>query len=322
MYSISIIDPLDRAWNGMVARLFKPFQAGKWFALGFSAWLAQLLSGSGFPSFSSGDMKGLKEIYSPLRDAWIAYSSIIIPVLAVGTLILIVFVFTLLWLTSRGSFMFLRNVVDDTGEVSKPWHEYRAEGNSLFFWQVGYSIIACTIMIALSIAIIFLILPFISGEQPASAATNMSTIFIGGMIGLIFFAAVMVLLVITTLLFDCVVPLMMKHRIRCSEAWFMLLPLLKQHAGTFILYLLFRLALYIGAAMLIGIMVILTCCCLLFLMIIPYINAVVLLPISVFFRLYSIEFLRGFGENFDVFTKAPPDNELPAGDTADIPSPS
>ena len=39
---ISFTNPYNRAWLRMKSALFGPLDLGKWFALGFTAWLAQL----------------------------------------------------------------------------------------------------------------------------------------------------------------------------------------------------------------------------------------------------------------------------------------
>ena len=45
----------DSAWERMVVILFRPFDLGKWFVIGFSAFLAGLLQGgNGFSSYTSG----------------------------------------------------------------------------------------------------------------------------------------------------------------------------------------------------------------------------------------------------------------------------
>ena len=52
---ISCVTPVDRAWNRMVAMLFKPFEIGKWFALGFTAWLARLTAPQHAPENNTPD---------------------------------------------------------------------------------------------------------------------------------------------------------------------------------------------------------------------------------------------------------------------------
>lgn len=50
------IAPTSRAFGRMTTILFRPFDLGKWFVLGFSAWLATLLDGGG--SSSNLDFSG------------------------------------------------------------------------------------------------------------------------------------------------------------------------------------------------------------------------------------------------------------------------
>ena len=52
--TISVSDPVESAWMGTKKILFQPFDIGKWFALGFSAWLATLLEGGGSFNFNGG----------------------------------------------------------------------------------------------------------------------------------------------------------------------------------------------------------------------------------------------------------------------------
>lgn len=322
-FPISITNPMDRAWNGMVARLFRPFQLGKWFALGFSAWLAMLMNGIGFPTYNVSDMNTFKAIQTPVLEFWTAYSSLIIPIVGIAISLMVLIGLVLLWVSARGTFMFLKNVVDDQTEVGEHWRAYRHEGNSLCLWVIGYTIVAFLLIAALIFGFIMLLWPFmshdISGER-AFGASMIATMITGGICLMV---VVMLIAIVHMFLIDFVAPLMMKHGITTNEAWMLLIGLMKRHPGTFVLYALFRIVLNIGVTILIGLLIVMTCCCFLFLMIIPYINAVVTLPILVFLRLYSIEFLRAFGDDFDVFTTGTLRDVVPPPDTAPgIPSPS
>jgi hypothetical protein len=44
---VSVIDPISPAIQRVKDILFKPFNLGKWFVIGFCAWLAYLGSGGG-----------------------------------------------------------------------------------------------------------------------------------------------------------------------------------------------------------------------------------------------------------------------------------
>jgi hypothetical protein len=73
------------------------------------------------------------------------------------------------------------------------------------------------------------------------------------------------------------------------------------------LYLLFQIVMSIVIAILVLAVVIATCriaCCL---MVLPYVGTVVLLPMLVFERSYSLYYLAQFGPAYAVFPPLPPD---------------
>jgi hypothetical protein len=91
---------------------------------------------------------------------------------------------------------------------------------------------------------------------------------------------------------------------KCLEAWGELGSLLRAHAGSFVLYLLMQIVLSMAIGMLVLVVVLVTCCIAGCFLAIPYIGTVLLLPVLVFQRAYSLHFFAQFGPAFDVF---PPD---------------
>src|SRR5256885_8154569 len=84
---------------------------------------------------------------------------------------------------------------------------------------------------------------------------------------------------------------------RCSpgEAARRLLQLVLDEPAPFILFILFMIALWIGWIMVGCLVTCLTCC----LAALPYIGTVIVLPVPVFFRSFSLLFLRQFGSDWD-----------------------
>jgi hypothetical protein len=281
----------------MITRLFKPFLPGKWMALGFCAWLAGMMSG-GIGGFSGVDPTSMASVTEDGAELWHEYGALIVIGGIAVFIVAIVLMVLFLWLSSRGKFMLLRNALDDTVAIKEPWHAYRTQAHSLFLWQLGFYAVGIATLTALTAATTLLVWPSLTGDAWSVLSMGVVTV---GVIGILTVSAGFMLTQI--LLDDFIVPLMMKHGFRATEAWTRFLPVFKQHAGTMALYLLFRLALLFGAVMAIGIVGIFTCCCLYFLLALPYINAVVLLPVSLLFRLYSVEFLRQFGDAFDVMAE-------------------
>jgi hypothetical protein len=54
--AVSVLEPVGQAIEKVKEILFKPFDLGRWFVIGFCAWLACLDQGGGF-NFNIGRMK-------------------------------------------------------------------------------------------------------------------------------------------------------------------------------------------------------------------------------------------------------------------------
>ncbi|MDB6147519.1 MAG: hypothetical protein JWO45_1183, partial [Spartobacteria bacterium] len=96
------------------------------------------------------------------------------------------------------------------------------------------------------------------------------------------------------------------YRQRCSasEALRVVLRLIGENVGVFILFGLFAIVLFM-AALMIGLLAMCATCCLAAL---PYIGTVILLPVYVCLRAFSLFFLRQFGPEYDVWAMlAPPE---------------
>jgi hypothetical protein len=76
--------------------------------------------------------------------------------------------------------------------------------------------------------------------------------------------------------------------------------------GVFILYFLFQIVLAMAIGVIVFGAVIITCCIAGCLMLLPYLGTVLLLPVLIFKRCYSLYFLAQFGRDYDVFPPEPP----------------
>ena len=305
---ISVLDPIGVAIEKTSTMLFKPFDFAKWFTIGFCAWLVTLCQGGGFnfnfnSPFGNTNRGGIsfervqEFVLSHLTMIIVIGSSIFIVSIAVG----IVF----LWLSSRGNFMFLSCVAQNKAEVKLPWHKYRQEGNSLFLFRLVVSVISF---------FVFIILAGIAGGLIFTFRKNgmdMTVLLVGGLIalGVVVLPVGLLFSVFIKSTLDFVVPIMYLHRITCTQAWGRLWELLKNNIGKFLLYFLFQIVIgmAIGAITLAAMLV--TCCCAACIMAIPYIGTVLMLPLLVFMRSYSLCYLRQYGSDFDAYpaTEIPPE---------------
>lgn len=298
--SISYSHPLSLGWKRMKKALFQPFDINKWFRIGFTAWLAGLTDCNGG---SGGNNTGTKHNdwdeffrFPEIAKDWLLDNPLWFNLIIIGIILLFIIFSVITWISARGKFMFLFNVANEKSEISKPWHNYRKEGNSLFLWNffVGWLFIA--------LLILFFIHCFQSAKELYYGDLPEVIIFWSvARLVLIFLSGIIIYGYISLFLKDFVVPIMYKNKIGVLRGWGVFLSLFGKNFFTFIIYGLFIFVLGIAVVVAVIFLALITCCIGLLLLAIPYIGAVIMLPVSYFFRAFSIEFLAQFGPNFNVF---------------------
>jgi hypothetical protein len=305
---IAYLEPFERAWERMKLALFRPFDLHKWFVVGFNAFLAGLAESrnGSVGERGRGDMS-FREFLDLPNKAWAWLTSHPGWFIAIGILALVVIAIaiTLLWLSSRGKFMFLDNVVHNRAEIAKPWREFRKEGDSLFLWRLAFGFVA----IAIFVAFIVFFFAGARGLYEAGFEDRMPVLLLVGL-GLTFLLLLIVIGYISLFLNDFVVPIMAKDRITTVAAWRRFLQLLGRHPLAFILYGIIIFVLYILFVIVVIVAGVVTCCIGWLLLVIPYIGTVVTLPVWYAFRTFSLEFLAQFGTEYRLFP-APAESPAP-----------
>jgi hypothetical protein len=307
---IQFIEPLSQGISRMRKDLFNPLDIPKWFVIGFTAFLAGLLDG-GFPGTMGMNFQKHPNIdveavlYFPQRAwQWLANHPGWAILIAIMVFLAFVIGIIITGLGSRGKFMFLDNVVHGQARVMAPWYEYKKEGNSFFLCNLIWGAIVLAIIIA------YISYCFISLQSVYESSGNGRALIVPVILaGLGFFIISIINLFLYAILKDFVVLIMYKDRISTPAAIQKFLPLF---FSQFLYFLGYELFLFCLLPLVIIVIVIAGCCtcCLGFLILmIPYINAVVLLPISYALRAFSIEFLEQFGPEYHIFPR--PEINLP-----------
>jgi hypothetical protein len=297
------VEPVEHALEHVKRLLFRPFNLQKWFIIGFCAWLAHWGEGGVGGSFniprsgrSSGGGGNLGAEFEHAKNYVLSNLSWIVPLLVVLVLLSIAIGLVVLWLKSRGQFMFLHCVALDRAEIVEPWRQYSREGNSLFLFRVCLSLASSVLVLPL-LALIAILVAKMVGAGMANATGVLLVI----VLALVLVTIALVVGIVAKLTADFVVPIMYLRHSSCLDAWKEFWPLLSGHAGRFVLYLLFLIVLGIAISTMVLVVILITCCLAGCLMAIPYLGAVVLLPITMFRQSYSLFFLAQFGPEYDVF---------------------
>ncbi len=301
---IEIFAPFGEAFEITKKILFQPFDIGKWFVIGFAAWLATMFSGGSFnfrQPFGNADWD-LKARTNEASASLEHMPPWVIPLMIGGGLFVLAIIVLLLWLNARGRFMFTDCIVRNRGAIAEPWREYHTEGNRYFVVQLVITF--CSMVIFGGLALLFVL-----GWHWNNPLLPLAMIILFGVA--FFLAAVVVGLIVKFM-----VPVMYRQRCEAMTAFRAVWELIAANPVSFLLFLLFYIVLYIAAAMIGCIAACATCC----VAAIPYIGTVLLLPLVMFLFTYPLCFIRQFGDPYDVWAVVRP-AELPPAAPASPPLP-
>jgi len=308
---VSVIDPIGPAIERVKTILFRPFSLERWFVIGFCAWLAYLGQRGGgggggggphgmgnTPTDMHGGIESAKEFLVG-NLYWIVPVAVLVLAIVIGLALLVV------WLRSRGQFMFLYCVAQNKAEVKNPWRQFRAHGNSLFAFRVAFGIIVFVVMAVLAGlgGMVFYV-------SWAHSDFNAASIIAMIVCGLLFVAAGIAAGIVAKFTRDFVVPIMYLHTPSVVQGWHILLDLFSLNKARFIGYLLFQIVVWLAVSSIVVAGICVTCCCALCILLIPYIGTVLLLPLLVFQQGYVLYYLAQYGPPFNTIA---PEVIPPAG---------
>ncbi|MFO1458416.1 MAG: hypothetical protein U1G08_03340 [Verrucomicrobiota bacterium] len=303
-----VFSPLSAAWEHMLRLLFRPFDPTRWLVVGFTAWLATLgrmgtsfggrAPGSGTQGKTSFDVEGL---WSEARD-WIQENwAWLLPVALAALVLGFALYLLMLWLSSRGEFQFYHNVSTGRAEVAAPWRAYRNHGNSLFLFRLVLSLTGLLCILPLIAAGGWSAVALFDGRADRAMPVALFSLAI-----LLLLVVSLVWAVISKLTRDFVVPVMAMRTLSCRAAWGVFGSLMASDPVNFLMYFLFQILLWVGVGIALVAAVLLTCCIAACFLAIPYVGTVLLLPVFVFFRSYSLHFLAQYGPEWNSLSVPPP----------------
>lgn len=295
---VSVLESFGAAFGKTADILFRPFDLQKWFVLGFCAWLATFGDGGGRINIGGPHQQPVGQELNHLKDRILENLPVVISVAAVVFVLVVALALVLMWLRSRGQFMFLHGVARNVGEVVEPWKRYAQQANSLFLFYIVLGLVGLAVTLLLVVPLILTIATFTESDFRllAPPAVFLSVGLVLGLIGLI-----IAMTVVGVLTKDFVVPIMYVQGCSVTEGWKRFWPLCRSHPGTFMLFILILIVINIAITLLVMLLIVMTCCVAACILIIPYIGTVALLPVLVWRRAYSALLLAQFGREYDVF---------------------
>lgn len=338
--SVSVISAASSAWDRMVRVLFQPFDFVKWLILGFCAFLAFLFEGGGGGS-GGGDFSGRSSPggrggglgnrqfadlqRNPVAEArealasgeqWIQANVPLTVVIAAGVILLVLLLVALtvlvLWLNSRGKFMFLDGIVHNRGAVIEPWRRFKSLANSLFWFRLVFGVLSAFISGVILLGAAAIAWPDIVAWTFASNAVT--ALALGIPLSVLW---VLLYWAIYFLLKDFIVPVMYLRDVRVMAAWRIFgREVLRGHFWALVRFYLLAILIAIVAWVAMFILMCATLCIFACLVALPYIGSMVLLPYFVFNQAYGLAFLEQLGDGWRFYP--PEEGGPPAGDVAAV----
>ena len=293
----------------MTIILFRPFDLAKWCVIGFSAFLAGLLEGGNGISSSytgnsfqqnkfhastsnSGDLQHLHSQISQIFSST-GFWMVVFIIIALALVILAVS-FLLIWLGVRGQFMFLDNIVRNRGAIVVPWRFYARQANSFFVVYLLFSLFFIALLLPiLGVGVLMAIPLFHQNRWPVGGE------IVGfAALGVIYLGVSLTLTVVLFLFREFGIPIMFRQGLLARPAFFAAMRLLGAYPGSVAVFILLRIAIFIGTAVICILICCFTCC----IGMLPYIGTVLLLPVLIFVRCFTLDCLAQFGPAYDAFT--------------------
>jgi hypothetical protein len=292
---IEIIKPFGEAFELTKKILFQPFVFEKWLVIGFAAFLCGHFSASGFNfNFPVGNLhpQANPTFSPPNLEQWKPW---LLPLIFIGSLAFLALIVVFMWLKARGNFIFTDCIVRNRGKIVEPWREFRKEGNSYFLF-ILLVFFAAILVLGLLCLFGFAVFGFFGQGSSDAKMTPLFLIYLG-----LIFLAWMCFGFFFSVTTYFMVPAMYIRRCRAMDAFREVFNLILNHPGPFILFCLFGICLVLGMLMIGGVVTCLTCC----IAALPYVGTVILLPVFVCLRSFSLCFFRQFGPEYDVWAAAP-----------------
>jgi hypothetical protein len=303
--SVEIVAPFREAWQKTRQLLFEPFDLQKWLCLGLCAYLASMTQGLGSGGGGNSNFeKGKGEWSHPTAEKIHGWLGSIQPwvwaLIALGVVMIVALSVVFMWLSARGKFMWLDNLVRQTGEVRAPWREFRALGNRLFRFTLGWGVVAVvTSLVAVCLAVVAIIPVF---DQIVVNRNPQAVLWVALVITLVAFVIVNWAFLFS-IVADFAVPIMYRRECGPWEATKDAIILLIRYPVDFVLYYLFYSLLLIALVVIVLVVSCATCCIAFLALLIPVIGTTLMLPLLAPLRYYSFLFLRQYGDAYDVYRR-------------------
>ena len=258
---LSAVDCIGPAFAQTKKQLFAPFRLGRWARLALVCLITGEFAGgggggpSGNFNFPASHGKGGKGLFAIPHIDW---GKILpwLPWILAGVVLLFLFIFLWIYIASVYRFVLFDSVLYDRCELKGSWTRWEPCGRSYFYW--------CLAMFAVTFAGFAVLIgtPLLIAWRAGlfhHPGEHLAALILGGAALFFLLFAFFVLGAIVALFAkDFCVPIMAMEKVGVLDAWRRLLPMLAAEKMAFTGYVLMKIVLAMGGAIIVGIATLLT----------------------------------------------------------------
>lgn len=254
---LSGVDAISPAVERTKAQLFVPFRFRHWARLAVVCLLTGEITGGGGgwggmnfnfppPKTSSPESGFTSLLGPPFKQFPELLAWVVVAVLAA-----ILFVLVMLYVSSVFRFILFDAVLHNRCELKEGWHRWQRQGSSYFLWQIGFGMVSLAGLALVVGGPIFFAWRAGIFRNPDQ---HFALLILGGVLIFCVFVAALILVAIALLFAkDFVVPVMALEDKGVLDGWRQVFSLLGQEKGAYTIYVLMKIVLAIGSALLFGI---------------------------------------------------------------------
>ncbi len=252
---LSAVESIAPAFAQTKRLLFQPFSFGVWARLAVVSVVTGEFAGGSWggssnlniPAHEGGRQAALLFLSEPNWPHMQEY----LPLILVGVAVLIGVGVLWIYVASVLRFVLFDAVLNNRSKLRDGWRRWEAPGGRYFLWELGFtlaSLVVLVLLIGLPVYLAWRAGLFRQSDQHFA-------LLLGGGLILFLLAIALVLLsaVVSLLAKDFLVPLMALENLGVWGGWRRLLPMLQVEKGGFAGYVLMKIVLAVGGAILFGI---------------------------------------------------------------------
>jgi hypothetical protein len=258
---LSGVDAIAPAFERTKKQLLAPFRFERWLRLALVCFLTGEITGggggNGFRGINvlipSSPHDGRGNSYLAALPGWMSKVPLeIIGWVFLGVIALVMLVLVLFYISSVFRFILFDAVLNNRCELGEGWRRWQRQGSSYFLWQISFGLATFA-----AVGLVVGVPVFVAWREGifSNPDQHLMVLIMGVFILFFLFVAIMIASAVGSVFAkDFVVPVMALEGHGVVEGWRRLLPMLGREKGAYAFYVLMKIVLAIGSALLFGIL--------------------------------------------------------------------